>query len=213
MRLEVRVAEISAAPFEQVTRDGKKRFARAAYDLLESGRTQLAARRYVEAFTVLSVARRSLYDAMKPEQRWYLNGPFQIVSNRALAAERLGYWSPCRHDTRMTMFMQNDHVRSYERLPRTADAFGARGLTEELAVVVKQLKTDPPRIQGEWRRMVQKGVAWMSIRGIMAAIADELDDKLMGELIQIGIEDMYTSVNLPADIIGPLSCLNEARME
>jgi hypothetical protein len=109
--------------------------------------------------------------------------------------------------------LQNDHLRSYERLPRIAAEFGALVLKSQIEVFVLRLKSQKPRTPGDWKRAAQQAIAWSSIRGLMAAISGELTPELMEELIRIGIDDMYTPLNLPADIIDPLPWLDESKLD
>jgi hypothetical protein len=194
---------------KEALRSGKHEFGELAEQFLMKGREALAGGHYEEAFTLLTIARRSLAEAMSPGLAWYANGPFQIVSNRALADERLGYWNLCRHDTRMTLFLKNDHMRSYERLPTIADRFRAENLKRELDGFVAGLKDAPPTTGGGWRKAAQTAISLISITGIMASIAGELTPDLREELRMVGIDDMHTSLNMSGDVLEYLPWISE----
>jgi hypothetical protein len=211
--LEIQFLKLAPGTFEESTRDAKRHFSQLGYRFLERGREELAAAHYEKTFALLTIANRSFSKAMHPDQRSSLSNPFQLSSNRALVCLRSRYWNLCRHDTRMTIYLQNDHLRSYERLPRIAQEFGALRLKDQIAAFVLRLKSQKPRTQGEWRRAAQQAIAWTSMRGLMADIAGGLTAELMDELIRIGIEDMYTPLNLPADIIDPLPWLDESKLD
>jgi hypothetical protein len=185
----------------RLTCEGKHSRVAFAANLLEKARQTLGSGGYNETVVYLTVATRSFYDAMRPELRWYVNGWFQVMSNRALAAERRGDWNLCRHDTRLTIFMKNDHMKSYERLPVIAAAFKAAMLKGELEKFVMQLKANPPKNSGEWRAAARSAVAMVSITAIMESLADRWTVELQTELEKVGIDDMFTPVTVGDDIL------------
>jgi hypothetical protein len=180
---------------------------------LEQGRQKHREKSYNDAITMLTLAKRSIVEAMRPSQRWYTNANFAIVSNRASCAEGCGHWWLCRVDTRMTLIMAPNHVRSYERLPRIADALHANDLKIELIEFVKTVKAVPDRPIGEWRRLARAAIALISIPAIMHSRMGTLTQELREELIEIGIEDIYTPVNVELDVLPPLPWLTEDDFE
>jgi hypothetical protein len=204
--LEVQILRMcqSARP----TREGKHQRGELAGVLLEKARRTLAAGGYDEAVLQLTLAAKSICEAMRPDMRWYVNGWFQIMSNRALAAERRGDWNLCRHDTRLTIFMRNDHIKSYQRLPLIAQAFQATLLKRELEDFVAQLNAHPPKNSGEWRTVARSAVAMISITAIMESLGGHWTPELRAELEKVGIDDMFTSVTLADDVLEYLPWTN-----
>jgi hypothetical protein len=176
---------------------------------LEQGRQKHRDRSYKEAIAMLTLAKRSIVEAMQPSHRWYTNANFAIVSNRASCAEACKHWWLCRADTRMTLVMAPNHIRSYERLPRIADAFHAKELAAELINFVKTVKSVADRPIGEWRRFTRTAVALISIPALMHSRMGTLTQELREELLEIGIEDIYTPVNVEFDVLPPLPWLTE----
>jgi hypothetical protein len=198
---------------DESTRDGKHKFAEFGDRLLVKGREALGNRAYAEALMVLTCAQRAILESMKPGMRWDPNTPFQVISNRAMAAERLCAWNLCRHDTRLTLFLKNDHMRSYDRLPLLAEKFLAFQLKEELVRFVAEIKKAPPATTGGWRAAARTAIALISITGIMASLAGSLTPELREELERVGIDDMYTPVNVGADVLDYLPWLGEEHCE
>jgi hypothetical protein len=114
---ELKVRKAAPRTADEASRSGKLLMARIGTMFLDKGREQLSGGHSVQSLPLFTMASRYYAEAMKPGQRWFENAPFQIVSNRARAAAVQQLWNLCRHDTRMTIYMQNDHIRSYERLP------------------------------------------------------------------------------------------------
>jgi hypothetical protein len=159
---------------------------------------------YFLALQLLSVVHRFYGEMMKPTHRWYLSAPFQIVSNRALAAERLGLWNLCRHDTRETLFLRHDHWRSYERLPLICEKFEAPELREERGRWVAEMKVQKPRSDGEWAKAAARAVGLISIAAIMESKKGTLTPEKRAELARIGIDDCFTPFRFGNDIMEPL---------
>jgi hypothetical protein len=203
----------SPHPTEDVLRDMKHEKATWSVELLDQGRAKLADGVYREAFSLLTTARRYLWDAMRPSQRWYLNAPFQVASNRALAAERLGMWNVCRQDTRCTLVMQPDHWKSFQRLPLIAEAFEALALRAELAEMVAEIDRRKPMSARQWRKYASVGIAMISVSAIMASRMGQLSDAKREELVRLGIEDMYTPVSSRSDVMEMLPWVDESRLE
>jgi hypothetical protein len=206
---ELRLLKQAPRTREEASRDGKHHLAELTKQFLDKGRDALGNRRYDEALSMLTLARRSLTEAMKPGMVCHAVGPFQIISNRALAAERLGCWNLCRHDTRLTLFMKNDHMRSYERLPMIAEWFGAETLKQELEELVTSIKTTSPTTLGGWRTCAHKAISLISMTAIMASIAGRLTPELRQEMVAVGIDDMLTPVTSGPDWIAPLPWIGE----
>lgn len=188
----------------------KTQMGKMGFDFLERGRNSQRSRQYMKGITLFTMSKRYFVEAMKPSQRWYLNAPFALVSNRGTCAENYKQWALARHDTRFTLFMKPDHVRSYERLPKIAAEFHAKELAAMLEDFVSYVKFDMRnRTMDEWRQLSKKAVALISIEAIVLSRIGKLDDEKINELMKVGIEDMYTSCNVGPDILPPLPWLSD----
>jgi hypothetical protein len=206
---ELRILKQAPHTYAESTREGKRNFAALGEQLLDKGREKLANQRYEEAFSLLTVAKRSVSEGMKPDLFWFTNAPFQIISNRAMAAERLGYWNLCRHDTRLTLFLKNDHMRSYERLPLIANRYLASALKEELEAFVAELKKSLPMSASAWNETAKTAIALISVTGIMASITGKLTPELRHELMAVGVDDIFTPVPLSEDVLERLPWIDD----
>ena len=185
-----------------------------AFDFLERGRTAHRSQNYPKAITLFTMSKRYFVEAMKPAQRWYLNAPFALLSNRGTCAEYCNQWTLARHDTRFTLMMKPDHIRSYQRLPKIAQQFNAPKLKVMLEDLLKIVKFGyRERSENEWLKLARKAVALISLRAIVLSRIDRLDEKKIEELINDGIEDMYTSCNVGADVMEPLPWLGDNDVE
>lgn len=192
----------------------KSQMGKMAFDFLERGRNAQRTQNYAKAITMFTMSKRYFVEAMKPAQRWYLNAPFALLSNRATCAEYCNQWALCRHDTRFTLMMKPDHIRSYQRLPKIAQQFNALKLKEMLEDLFKQVKLGyKDRTLNEWIKISKKAVALISLRAIVLSRIGKLDDEKIEELMKDGVEDMYTSCNVTADVMEPLPWLNDDDIE
>jgi hypothetical protein len=62
-------------------------------------------------------------------------------------------------------------------------------------------------------RLAQVGIGLLNLRTIIAARKGRLTDEFLEERIRMGIEDMYTPVNVGADMYPVLPWLTEADLE
>ena len=211
--LEERLRKTVPVTFPELCREGKMTKVTVAVQFLEQGRVALRTGRYPEALQCFTLARCCYAEMMRPGFRWYLNAPFQIVSNRALAAERMQLWPLCRVDTRFTLVMQPDHLKSYERLPLIASMFDAPDLAKELTTFVSDLKENKPATTGEWRKKANYAVAMISIKALMLSKMDMLTDAAREELIKDGIDDMYEPIAVDLDLLDNLPWLEESDLD
>lgn len=175
--------------------------------LLERGRDLMRKKQYYDAITNLTLAKRCYVDALKPYKRWYEKAPFAILSNRATCCENTGLWWLCRYDTRMTLFMEPSHIRSYERLPKIAKAFFANDLVTELTQLVVRAKSLPNRTQEEWRIIADEAISLISITALGSSRIRPLSDEQRRELKTVGIEDMFTPINVDIETLPQLPWL------
>jgi hypothetical protein len=183
------------------TRAGRAALAGAAEQFLDKGRESLKARAYREAFILFSTSKRYYFGALAPSGRMYVNTPFQVCSNRAMAAERLAFWQVCRHDTRFTLALRNDHWRSYLRLALVVGQFGAAGLAQQLGRMVKEIEQNRPGSESGWRKYARRAIAMTSMSAIVAAKLGCLGEERIEELVRVGVDDMFAPVNVGGDVM------------
>lgn len=192
----------------------KIQMGKMGFDFLERGRNAQRTGNYIKAITLFTMSKRYFVESMKPCQRWYLNAPFALASNRGTCAENCKQWALARHDTRFTLLMKPDHIRSYERLPKIAAEFNALELQEMLFELLKYVKSDVRgRSMNEWRQLAKKAVALTSIQAIVLSRIGKLDEKKINELMAVGIDNMYTSCNVGGDVLPPLPWLTDDDVE
>lgn len=192
----------------------KKRMQGMGHECLDSAREILRSRRYEEAIRVLTICRRAYFEFSQPDRRFYRKMPFAVISNRATAAYYLGLYNLCRIDTRFTLVIKPDHEKSYERIPKILEAFNADKLLPDARKLVetvmnKQIK----KSEGDWKRLSQQAIGILSVRMIILSRLNELTEGLKQEIIQIGIDDSYGSVNIPTDVHPPLEWLTNKDIE
>jgi hypothetical protein len=176
-----------------------------ADEYLARGRGCLRAADFDRAITMFTMAKRYFVEALKPSQRWYRGASFAIVSNRATAAEQLGHWWLARHDTRFTLLLRPDHVRSTERLPRIARAFHAEALAAELEALAAAARAG--RSAEGWAALAAQAVMLISLAALTHSRLGTLTPALRAQLLAQGVEDMYTPVTVGADVLEPLPWL------
>lgn len=183
-----------------ISRENKAQMDQMGTMMLDKGRESLTNRKFVESLQFFAVAKRSYVEAALPSHRWYVNAPFAIVSNRATAGAFMGEWNLTRIDSRFTLLMKPDHVRTYERLPKIAQAFSCPQLENLFNEIITEIKAKPNMTQGEWKEYANKAISLLSTSAIIYSKLGQLDDEKINYLMRIGIEDVYTSVNVGADI-------------
>jgi hypothetical protein len=118
-----------------------------------------------------------------------------------------------RIDSRYTLVIKPDHVRTYERMAKIAQAYSCPELIPRINALVDEVKAEGEKSQAEWRRLAQRGIALLSLSTIIAARTGGLTDEFLEERIRIGIEDMYTPANVGADVYPVLPWLTEADLD
>lgn len=203
-----------APTFSEISTSYKAQMGKMGYDLLERGRNTQRAQGYLKAITLFTMSKRYFVESMKPAQRWYLNAPFALLSNRATCAEYCNHWPLVRHDTRFTIFMKPDHIRSYQRMPKIAEKFHSKKLKELCEDLYNQVKIGyRDRPMNEWRKFAKRAVALLSFKAIVLSRLGKLDEEKIQEMMNNGIEDMYTSCNVTADLMLPLPWLKDDDIE
>ena len=192
----------------------KTQMSKIGFDFLERGRNSQRNREYPKSTAMFTMAKRYFVESMKPSHRWYLNAPFAVVSNRATCAETMKCWMLARHDTRFTLLLKHDHVRSYSRLPRIAEQFNAPELKKLLESFNEYVNSSTSqRSEKEWKEIADKAVALSSIQAIVYSRMGLLVPEKIDELIAIGVEDIYVSCNVDTDILPPLRWLADEPLE
>jgi hypothetical protein len=181
--------------------------------ILDQARQKMSNKEYGEAIKLLTFGKRYYTQAMLPGQRWYMSGPFAVVSNRATCAEHDEHWNMARIDTRFTLLMLPDHVRSYERLPRIAESFFAPKLKAQLLALVKFVHAQKTRSVIEWRKLANRAVAMISMAAIIHSRMGTLTEAKIQELMRVGIEDMYTPITVDPGVLPPLPWLTTEDVE
>jgi hypothetical protein len=183
------------------------------YEFLENGREGLRNKEYESSYFMFLQARRNFVQAMRPGERFYMNAPFMVSSNRATCLERSASWPIALIDTRFTLIMQPNHMKSYERLPMIADGMNAPQLHAYVSIFLSQVKEEPNRSMQEWKRLAARAIALISLPAIIMSRLGLLNESTIKYLTRVGIEDMYETVNVTADILPPLPWLTEADVE
>jgi hypothetical protein len=200
--------------FVGFSRTSRAQAAKVAYDLLDEGRATLRASDHHGTVEMLGSSKRQFQDTIRPSQRWYLNAPFSVVSNRATAAEKLTAWPITLHDVRFTLLLQPDHVRSYEKIPWiAAELFAPDSHLKMLRDFVAEVKRDPKRNMKQWRALAARAIALCSMPALILARLGKLTPEKIDELVRVGIDDMYTPVNVDADVLPLLPWLTEEDLD
>jgi hypothetical protein len=199
-------------PAHDASTQSRKEMRAMADVMLGMGRQALQERSYMDAMVKFTMARRALTDAAIPSGRWYLSGEFAIASNRATCAGALGHWGLVRIDSRYILQMKPDHIRTYERLPTIAEAFYCPELIPRMQALIDEVHATPAN-STTWKRLAQTGIGLLSLSTIIAARTGKLTDDLLDEMIRTGIEDMYTPINVGADIYPILPWLTETDLD
>lgn len=194
--------------------NNKSQMGKMGFDFLNRGRKAQRSQDYFKAITLFTMSKRYFVEAMKPSQRWYLNAPFALLSNRGTCAEYCAQWALARHDTRFTLFMKPDHARSYYRLPKIAKEFHADKIKVMLEELAKKVKNEGGKMTSdEWRLAAKRAVALISLKAIVLSRIGKLDEEKIQEMMKNGIEDMYTPCNVGADVMEPLPWLSDNDIE
>jgi hypothetical protein len=183
-----------------------------ALKLLEEGRAKMIERELTKGRDLLSNAKQQTVEAMRPSQRWYdMSAPFAISSNRATVLDQQENWTPLRIDTRFTLLAAPDHVRSYQRLSRIAEAYNV-DMSAYLLPLSREVASKK-KSMAQWRKLANRAIALMSLAAIIHARRGSLTPEKLEELEHVGIEDMYTPVNVGANIMPMLPWLTLADIE
>jgi hypothetical protein len=204
---------VDKVPNPGLSRASKVKCAKLGFHYLEEAREKLRVRDYGGSFYMFVLGKRQFVDIVKPSDRWYMNGPWNMASNRATAGDALEAWPAALYDTRFTLLLTPDHVRSYERLPKIAAAFFASELEIKLRDLVVEVKRKPKRPMGEWRKLAARAIGLLSIPAVIYSRIGKLTEEKIQELIRVGIDDMYEPISVGPDVIETPSWLKDEDLE
>lgn len=199
-------------PENMKTKQHKEKVSSIGQHFLEQARSLLSNRQFEQAIEVLSVSKRGFFEACNPSLRWYLHAPFAIASNRATAAAQTSKWDLVRFDTRFTLVMKPDHERTYLRLPEIGEAFKAKQLIDDFTKIAERVKSHDVKDIDEWKDLAKKVIGLTSITALSFAAEGILTENIKEELIKVGINDCYCSVNVGTEY-SLLPWLSEADLE
>ena len=183
-------------PLNELTPQYKKQMTQIGNQFLERGRQTLSTRDFCQSIQNFTLAKRGFYEAAQPSRRWYLHAPFAIASNRATSALQLQMWNLLRIDTRYTLIMKPDHERTYLRLPKSAAAFKATQLVDDFKTIVEIVENKQRADIEDWKNLAKTAIGLTSITAIAFAACGKLTKEIKDQLIESGIEDFYTPVNI-----------------
>lgn len=183
-------------PESELTEEHKLQMKMLGQHFLDQGRTDLTNKKFHQSIQEFTFAKRGAFEGSQPSRRWYLHAAFAIVSNRATAAAHLNLWDLVRIDTRYTIMMKPDHSRTYLRLPKIAEAFNAKQLFDDFQSIKQHVENNEVKNIDEWKDLSKTVIGLTSITAIAFAAAGILTEEKKEELIQIGIEDCYCSINV-----------------
>lgn len=170
--------------------------------LLAKGRQYMREENMEEANKAFSISRGTYgLFANYERKRWHLMVPYQVISNRATVAEASGDIFLARFDSRCTLAMKPDHLRTYERIPRLLREFGAGELAdeadelfEEAEELAAETKTGDEAIK-RWKELAERGIFLLSVPAIIYSMEGELTKERRKEIMETGIDDIYAPIN------------------
>lgn len=163
-----------------------------AENYLNQARSSLSNRSFQKAVELFTFAKNAFDEASIPSRRWYLHSPFPVASNRATAAYHLQMWNLLRIDSRFTLLIKPDHERTYLRLPLISKAFGAKQLDDDFIQIVKMVEN---KAVSDWNKLAREVIGLLALPVIVYAAAGKLTQEMKDRAIEIGIENMYVTVN------------------
>lgn len=207
------IYSVAPDPVNELTKGYKQRMLAIGNQFLDQGRNYLSQRNFNEAEKNFTLAKRGFYEASLPSRRCYKNTPFAVFSNRATTSYHLQIWNLLRIDTRYTLVVKPDHQRTYLRLVKLAEAFKANQLIGDFKEIEEKVQNKQVNTEEEWKSLSKKVIGLTSITAIAFAAKGILTEEKKNELIEIGIEDFYSIVNVKGDEYSPLPWLSPNDIE
>ena len=196
MLCDAKIRSNAPVPEEEENEEFKAQMKRLGEEYLDKGRDNLRLKKFDEAILNFTLAKRSFYETFQPSRRLYLHQLFAIISNRAIAAYFLKKWNFLRIDIRFTLKMKPDHEKSYTKLPKLADAYKAKQLVDEFKQIAQMVDKKEVNGEEEWKSLAARVIGLTSMTALALAAVNKLTDEMKEELIRVGIEDCYTTVNV-----------------
>ena len=163
-----------------------------------------------EAINYYSLARFYLIKS-NIQKRWYTNSPSIVVSKRAYCAYLANKIELFRIDARFALMMNPTNPANYRFLDEIAEFFGAQYIAEQIRGITKKINKDTNKQQ--FKIYAKMCIALLSMRALFEARLNRFTTNLFDELMEIGIEDMYTPVSSPKDKIELLPWITEDDLE
>lgn len=184
---------------QHYSEENKLKMKESAMKLLDKGRKLLTERNYSESLKYFSMAKQYYVEISYPSKRWYIDIPYAIISNRATAACYIGRWNEARVDSRFTLLIKPDHIRTYGRLPKLAKAFFSPNLEELFNDMLKSIKDQANISENDWNTYSKRAIGLLSLKAIIKSRLHKLSESEIDGFIQTGIEDAFTPVNVSSE--------------
>lgn len=198
-KTEEEIRSVAPDPVNDVSKNYKEQMLIIGNQFLDQGRKFLSDRNFLEAEKNFTLAKRGFYEASLPSRRCYEGIPFAVFSNRATTSFYLHIWNLLRIDTRYTLMIKPDHPRTYLRLVKLAEAFKSKQLIDDFQQIEDKVKNQQVNSMDEWKALAKTVIGLTSITAIAFAAEGILTQEKKDELIEIGIEDFYTTVNVGSE--------------
>jgi hypothetical protein len=106
----------------------------------------------------------------------------------------LGDWEFARMDSRLALTMKPDDLRTYQRMEKIVTRLYCVSLVDRVANLLKEVQGDGKQTADEWLRFARLRIALLSMSTIVTARKGELTDEFLNEMIEIGIQDMFSPI-------------------
>ncbi|KAK8896694.1 hypothetical protein M9Y10_014609 [Tritrichomonas musculus] len=190
------------------SRTGKRVMAKAGNEHLEKARVSLRERNYIDTVNECTLAKRMFSEANYPSNKWYLNSPFPIVSNRAVACFHLELWMVVLHDIRFTLMMNPRHQKSYVLMKKVALIYGCDLLAQKMDNVIQKVVCNELN-EKEWNCISKRAIALLSLEAFALSKDGELNEQNIEHLMKVGIEDCFRELPCSTNLVPQLPWINE----
>lgn len=193
------------------SRADKLAIANMGNEHLDKAREALQEKKYMDGINECTLAKRMYAEANYPSNRWYLNSPFSIVSNRATAGLHLALWFTVQHDIRFTLEMNPKHKKSYMMMKNIALMFGLDELAREMDKITQKVESDDQNnlSDREWSRLAKRAIALLSLEAFALSKDGKLTEDKIEHLMKVGIEDCYCELPCSTNLVANLPWINE----
>lgn len=193
------------------SRTGKRVMAKAGNDHLEKARKSLRDRNFIDTINECTLAKRMFSEANYPSNKWYLNSPFPVLSNRAVACLHLNLYLVVQHDIRFTLVMNPKHQKSYVFMKKVALAFGLDSLVKLMDDVLQKVidNENDHLSEKDWKDLAKKAIALLSLEAFAMSKERKLNDASIEHLMKVGVEDCFGELPYSTYMIEQLPWINE----